>query len=205
MLTDSPWAQTQVFSDTSSMTFSPTQVNRSHEVENMNYYIRFLSAKPIRQALYRNMELSGKMSPAQLDEARKFVDRDFGDSIVVTVLFTSGDPQLNAAAFANFTKVITSTLKNSTYLEVKTGTRQFLQEYVPPGSDGLGAKFIFSRTYNGEPLISPSDKNLRFVVRYSFTATSGTSSGSSASSVQNMNLNMQFKIADMMFNGVLEY
>lgn len=196
VLNDSPWAQTQVVSDTSAMTYNPSQLGGTHQVQSTNYYIRFLSAKPIRQALYRTMELSGKASQEQLDQARKFVDREFQDSIVVTVLFESADPQYNAQAFSAFSKVITSTLQNNTYLEVKTGRRLFLQEYQPPGPDGLGAKFIFPRLYNGEPFVNPGDKIIRFVVRWE---------PSSNARLLGMNLNMQFKVADMMYNGVLEY
>src|SRR5256885_9410045 len=36
-------------------------------------------------------------------------------------------------------------LKNVTYLERKDGKRLFLTDYRPPGSDGLGAKFFFTR------------------------------------------------------------
>ena len=184
VLTDSPWAQTQVVSDIRAMTFNPSQAGGSHQAQHITYWIRFLSAKPVRQALYRTYELSGKVTQPELEEARKFVERKYENSIVVAVLFESSDPQYNAQAFATFSKAVTSLLRNNTYLEVKTSKRLFLQEYQPPGSDGLGAKFIFPRLVNGEPFIKPGDKVVRFV---------------------GMNLNMQFKVPDMMYNGALEY
>ena len=72
----------------------------------------------------------------------------------------------------------------NTYLELNNGKRLFLQEYQPPGPDGLGAKFIFARLVDGLPFIDPGHRIVRFV---------------------GMGLNVQFKVADMMFGGVLEY
>jgi hypothetical protein len=64
------------------------------------------------------------------------------------------------------------------------GKRLYLQEYQPPGPDGLGAKFIFSRLVERQPFITPADRTVRFI---------------------GMGLNATFKVADMMSNGVLEY
>src|SRR5437868_13822201 len=66
ILQDSPWAQTQVETDTSEMLFQPTSpsgrgVNSSTRATDgdtnqaiaLQYYVRFFSARPIRQALAR--------------------------------------------------------------------------------------------------------------------------------------------------------
>ena len=184
VLSESPWAQTQIITDTSRMTFSPGQGGASHQAQSTSHWIRFLSAKPIRQALYRSCEMNRKSTPPEIEAARRFMDSEYEDTIVVAVSYDSADPQYNLQAGAKFSKATTSLLKNNTYLELNNGKRLFLQEYQPPGPDGLGAKFIFARLVDGLPFINPGHRIVRFV---------------------GMGLNVQFKIADMMFGGVLEY
>ncbi len=184
LLTESPWAQTDVISDTSSMIFNPKQGGTSHQAQNTSHWVKFLSAKPIRQALCRFAELDKRATPAQIEAARSFIDKKYPDTIVVAVTFESTDPQYNLEANAKFGKATTTTLAIDTYLEVSSGKRVFLKEYQSPGQDGLGAKFIFPRTVDDQPFIGPKDKIIRFV---------------------GMGLNVQFKVADMTVNGVLEY
>jgi hypothetical protein len=53
----------------------------------------------------------------------------------------------------------------------------------------MGAKFVFPRTQNNEQFVNEQSGYLRF---YSEVA-------------KNIKLNMRFKIADMMYDGKLEY
>src|SRR2546423_12555268 len=68
MLSDSPWAQTQVETDLSEMFFVPTKPGgfndparkdegATNQEVNLRYYVRFFSARPIRMALARMMAL----------------------------------------------------------------------------------------------------------------------------------------------------
>jgi hypothetical protein len=64
MLNDSAWGQTQIDTDTSEMTWStaPRPIDGKgavNQATSVNYYIRFVSAKPIRQAYARLAELGG--------------------------------------------------------------------------------------------------------------------------------------------------
>jgi len=83
----------------------------------------------------------------------------------------------------------TGTLKNTAYLEREDGERLFLISYMAPIQDGLGAKFIFPRTRNGEFFITNKNESVRFVAEFS---------GS-------FKLNMRFKVSDMMLDDKLEY
>src|SRR5437867_2813730 len=98
ILDDSPWGQTQIETDTSEMFYSPTTRSASdssraaqgatNQATHVNFHIRFLSAKPIRQAIARSMELQQKSPNPQLSEQlRSFVDRKFDDWIVVAVTY----------------------------------------------------------------------------------------------------------------------
>jgi hypothetical protein len=88
-----------------------------------------------------------------------------------------------------FHAAVTAPQKNNTYLELKSGKRLFLEEYVPPGPDGFGACFIFLRQPDGQLFITPESGEVRF---YSEIGKS-------------IKLDMRFKVADMNYNGKIEY
>ena len=162
----------------------------------MNIYIRFLSAKPVRQAMARLAELNASnLSPAQLDAAREFIDVNFDKSVVVAVTYEGRDQRFTGPIFQAFSSAITSSLQNNTYLELKGGKRIFLQEYQPPGQDGLGAKFIFPRIVDDKPLLDPKSGEIRFYAEFPRLA------GNNPPVV----INMRYKVSKMMYNGVVEY
>lgn len=206
ILNDSAWGKTQVDTDTSEMTYRPTVTpttssrdvsidsNRAergalNQEMHVKYRIRFLSAKPVRQAFVRMVELQQDQPNKQLSEQlRSFVDRDFGEYIVVAVGFESTDQRLAGPVMQDINGAVASILKNTTYLERKDGKRLFLMDYRAPINDGMGAKFVFARTVGGQPFITPESGEVRF---YSEVG-------------KKVKLNMRFKISDMMFEGRLE-
>src|SRR5262249_5926733 len=203
ILNDSPWGQTQVVTDTSEMTYTPTSGNtrRSNEAGRaergavnqevfVRYRIRFLSARPIRQGLARVMETDQKTPNPQLsDQLRGFVERNFDDYIVVAVTFESNDQRFAGPVMQEINSAVANTLKNNTYLERNDGKRLFLMDYRAPINDGLGAKFVFPRNVDGKPFITPDAGEVRF-----FTEVGAT-----------VKLNQRFKISDMMYDGRLEF
>jgi hypothetical protein len=220
MLNSSPWAQTQVETDTSQMTYSPTTaggsssvgqsasssagsaaVNTGRSIQSdrvdrgatnqalsVNYHVRFLSAKPIRQAFARMIELQQKDNKGVREQLAPFVDRDFSDFIVVAVTFESSDNRLAGPAFQTFSSATTGTLKNQAYLERSDGKRLFVLDYKPPISDGLGAKFIFPRQVDGQPFLTEVG-DVRFFAQMS----------------DKIALNTKYKLQDMTYEGKLEY
>jgi hypothetical protein len=193
MLNNSPWGQTQTETNTSEMFYSPNEAGRSRSTEgaynqaiNLNFRIRLLSAKPIRQAFARSV---GMKNPQLVEKLRAFADQKSDQWIVVAVDYDSTDQRFTGKAMQSFSSAITSALKNTTYLETKDGKRVFLQEYMAPIKDGMGAKFVFPRTIDDKPLVNAESGYLRF---YSEMGA-------------NIKLNMRFKIADMMYDGKLEY
>lgn len=202
MLNESAWGQTQTETDTSEMVFTPSKTlpplgNRPlddersrqgqlNQATNINFRIRLLTAKPIRQALARRAMLQ---NPELAEKLKAFAEQHTDDFIVVAVDYDSKDRRFSGPAMQTFNSGITSTLKNNTYLENKDGKRLFLQEYMAPINDGMGAKFIFPRTLDNEKFVNEQSGFLRF---YSEMA-------------KNLKLNMRFKLADMMYEGKLEY
>ncbi len=208
ILNDSAWGQTQTETSTSELFYSPANRGGTGDVgqnapgqgggaigegqgalnqaTSINYRIRFLSAKPIRQAFAR---LIVSKQPELKEQLNQFVERDFGEWIVVSVVFESRDQRFTGPAMQVFNSAVIGTLKNNTYLELKGGKRLFLEDYKAPASDGLGAKFIFKRAVDGQPFIKPDSGEVRF---YSEVA-------------RNIKLNMRFKVTEMIYEGKLEY
>jgi len=201
LLEDSAWAQTQVMSDMSEMFYLPgrgtgevaTQRDARgalNQTTALNLHIRFLSAKPVRQAFARVMQLQQENINDRLSQGlRDFVDRRFDDIIVVAVTYDSKDRRFSGPAMQAFGSATIGSLKNKTYLELKDGTRQFLVDYQVPINDGLGAKFIFNRIVDGRPFITPETGEVRFYCELSKEIT----------------LNMRYKVRDFLYGGVLEF
>ena len=206
MLNDSPWAQTQTETDTSQMFYSPTSDPRlgarttsttgtrisegaTNQAVNVNFHVRIFSARPIRQALVRLMWIQQAPPPEVAQKMTNFAELQSSDSIIVTVTFDSNDQRYSGAVMQAFNSAVTATLKNDTYLERSDGKRLFLDEYVPPGKDGFGARFIFLRELEGQPFISKDTAQVRFFAQY----TKGPK------------IDRRFKVADMIYQGGLEY
>jgi hypothetical protein len=214
ILNHSPWGQTQTETDTSEMVYTPTtqggglpgtrvtttdrqSVSNSrisqgatNQPISVNYHVRMLSAKPVRQAVMRVVELTQKTpDPKLLRDLRAFVERDFSDYIVVAVAFDSTDGRFSGPAFQAFSSVTLGTLKNNTYLERKDGKRLYLMEYHTPINDGLGAKFIFPRMMDETLFLKPDSGSVRFFSEVT----------------RQIKLNVTFKLSEMVYDGQLEY
>lgn len=194
VLDDSAWGQTQTETDISQMFYNPSSGNSSsrgatNQAVPTYFHIRFLTAKPIRQAFKVTIEAQQKNPNKQLsDRLQSFVDQKFGDVIVIGVTFDSQDQRYSGDAMQAFNSATTAGLKNATYLEIKGGKRLFLENYQIPSADNLGAKFTFKRMVDGSPFITPESGEVRFY-----------------SEIQKLKINMRFKLADMMYDGQLEY
>ena len=209
MLNDSAWGQTQTETDTSEMFYTPNSQNRNpignrpldgpggsgsdrstqgqlNQATSINYRIRLLTAKPVRQALARRAQTQ---NPELAERLKAFAEQQTDKYIVVAVEYDSKDRRFSGPAMQIFNSATTSVLKNNTYLENSAGKRLFLQEYIAPINDGMGAKFVFPRTLSNELFVNEQSGYLRF---YSEMA-------------KNLKLNMRFKMADMMYDGKLEY
>ena len=216
ILNESPWAHTQVDTDVSEMFYSPTRPgsalpprttattsgnqqsinnNRAdrgavNQAVSIKYRICFLSARPVREA-FAKMVLSSQRQNNDLlvSQLQSFVDRDFSPYIVIAVSVEANDARFSGPIMQAINSANTGTLKNSAYLERQDGRRLFLISYLPPIQDGLGAKFIFPRTENGQFFLNRQSESVRFVAEFN----------------DSFKLNMRFKVSDMMFDDKLEY
>jgi len=216
ILNESPWAHTQVDTDVSEMFYSPTRQgttlpprtttttsgnqqsinnNRAdrgavNQAVSIKYRICFLSARPVREAFAKMVLSSQRQNNDHLvSQLQSFVDRDFSPYIVIAVSVEANDARFSGPIMQAINSANTGTLKNSAYLERQDGRRLFLISYLPPIQDGLGAKFIFPRTENGQFFLNSQSDSVRFVAEFS----------------DSFKLNMRFKVSDMMFDDKLEY
>lgn len=221
ILNASPWGQTQTETNTAEMVYSPTvgsapgstptrsarttgirdeqaDRNRNRATEGaynqavaINYRIRFLSARPVREALAAMILQQQSAATVALvkGQMQQFVDRDFGNYIVVAVSYDATDQRLAGKAFQDFNAARADTLKNNTYLERGDGKRVFLMDYRAPIDDGIGARFVFPRIVDGRPFLISESGDVRF---YSEVGA-------------NVKMNLRFKVADMVYQGKLEY
>jgi hypothetical protein len=209
ILDDSPWGQTQTDTDTSEMSYSPTsdpdRMGRSandssrtrqgatNQEVHVNFRVRFFTAKPIRQALVRLMQLKQKDLPKEtIERLNQFANLQSNEWIIVAVAFDATDQRYSGPVLQAFGSATTDLAKNNTYLERKDGKKIFLNEYVSPGKDGFGARFIFPRVVDGQPFLAADSGEVRFYSQFSVGSTG-------------IKLDRRFKTNDMMYNGELEY
>ena len=196
MLNDSPWGQTQTETNTAEMFYTPTsdrarnasrdQQGALNQAVNLNFRIRFLSARPIREAIAKQVMTQ---NPKLTESLKAFAEQPSNDWIVVAVDYDSTDRRVSGPAMQAFASASPGQLKTNTYLETKDGKRVFLNQYLPPSNDGMGAKYVFPRVVDGKPVATADSGFIRFYSELTST----------------IKLNMRFKIADMVYNDKLEF
>ena len=198
MLSDSPWAQNQKEVNLADMMADPNvpaervtsrrPSSSAPQPVNVKYEVRFFSARPVRRALVRLLELQNKPPADVVEKMLAFANTKASDSIIVTLTYQAEDPNSDRTIATAVNTAVVATLKTDTYLE-RDGKRLFLKEYYPPGRDGFGARFIFQRMVDDKPFIADNTGEVRFVAQFA----------------NGPKINRTFKVSAMMYNGELEY
>jgi hypothetical protein len=205
VIKDSPWGKTQVFTSPGvsyntgisggggiAATRGGKPPDRPTDALHVNFRIYFLSAKPVRQAFSRLMELKQKKGPSEelAEQLKAFASGEFLEYIIIAVDCDSDQAGENVQEGKSLLQRSgTATLKNNTFIETKGGSRVFLQEFQQPRRDGLGARFVFPRLKDGKPFITGDSDEIHFYAQLSDT----------------YKLDRRYKIKDMMYEGKLEY
>ncbi len=164
MLNSSPWAKQETFT----RVISGVGSGISGEKEIFNtYYVRFLSARPIREAYARLQQIQhgyDKMSP---EERASFeavqlpnLDMDVSKWIVLSVSFRSNDPNEESSVRRFFQSETVKTLKTKAFLSTASCSQVELSAYFPQQEESVGAKFIFPREVNGVPVLTSECPNV---------------------------------------------
>ena len=154
----------------------PTPTPEERFTREQTYYISWVSALPMKQAMVRYAQL--QRQPLDVIQVERFLNAP--DSFI-RINVTTNNPEL-----------LLSTLKEKilkeTYLETKTKKRLPLLDYLPPTRENRRvALFIFPREEDGKPLLTLEDKEVTFHTR-----------------LDNLTLKCKFKLKDMVVNGKLE-
>jgi hypothetical protein len=157
--------------------------------KSVHYRARLLSAKPIREAFSRIVVLQQPEAAGLKDQLQGFVDRDFGDYLVVAFSIESEDARMMKGSEMMLAKLTAETLKEKVYLERKDGKRAQFLDYKPPVGDGMGGKIVFSKTLDGQPFLRDEDDTARLFVQLS----------------EKQKLTFRFKVSSMNHRGKLEY
>lgn len=200
VLNDSAWGQTYAEEptgpvDTRSISNPSQGLQRSGESgapvvsRVLKYRARFLTAKPVREAFARMAVLAQPDQPTLVPMLQGFIDRDFGDFLVVAFSIDSEDERMTKGAMMMLGRLTAETLKDKVYLERKDGKRATLIDYKPPVEDGMGAKIVFSKTLDGQPFLSDPTDVVKFFLQLS----------------EKQKVNVKFKVSGMTYGGKLEY
>jgi hypothetical protein len=155
-----------------------------------NVRVRLVSAKPIRQAIARIMELNpSKYRPEEIAKAQRFAEFKYDRTIVVGLRSETRNTGLAANDFYPgwMSPAFLRNYYRNVYLEIK-GKRIPVQDFQAPGQDGLGVKLIFPRFIDNRPIIDPIAGEVCFHAELS-----------------KLIINARFSIAELFYNGVQEY
>ena len=205
ILNDSAWSQTQletkeaegasaaITNTGSSRTMVPRDASKDSPgaiTSYIKYYVRLLSAKPVRQAVVRKLMLdSPEMDAERKEQLKSFAEASTSDFIVVAVVAEAKDQSTGRDALQAFQTATFDSLKESTYLERNDGQRVLLADFKAPVADGLGAKFVFPRMLNNQPVLGPESGQLKFYSQRNKKIT----------------IEARYKVSDMLYDGRLEY
>ena len=207
VLNDSPWARQETF--TRVIRGVGSGISGEKEIYN-RFYIRFLSARPIREAYARVQQIRHGYSEMAPEKRRRFekaqlqkLQLDVSQYIVISVSFRSNDPNEESSVRRFFQSETVETMKTKAFLSTPTCPQVEIVAYFPPKEESVGAKFVFPREYDGLPVITKECSS----VSLELLDVPGTSSGSrgnfgSRSRSQNdSGLRATFKVESMIVDG----
>jgi len=193
ILNSSPWARHETF--TRVIGGVGSGVSGEKEIFD-TFYVRFLSARPIREAFARIQQIQYGYDKLSTEEKQRFdrliqpgLQLDVERWIIVAVSFRSNDPNEESTARRFFQKETAETLKNKAFLSTEEFSQIPVVAYFPPGEEGGGAKFVFPRTINGVPAVSRAAQRIAFELLEVPGATP--------------RLRASFAVKDMVINGEL--
>jgi len=166
VLNSSPWARQETYTDVVGGVGSG--ISGEKEIFN-TFYIRFVSARPVREALARIQQIQYGYEGLSAEDRSRF-DRytqdsllsGFGDWIVVAVSFRSNDPNQESEVRRFFERETAEALKNKAFLSTRQFSQIPIHTYFPPRDEGIGAKFIFPRSVDGAPIVTGSGEFITF-------------------------------------------
>jgi len=194
ILTNSPWAKNQ----------SIYAAGLDNVGEGGQAYTKFIiqlhSALPMRQASVRQQQLAVKYDNLPPEEKQKldqqaasYLNADYSQKVYVKIYY---ETNVSAAIMDMERSWRTKTIanfQNSAYLTSSKGVRVAADGYSASAKESY-IIFTFPRVRDGQPLLSMEDKNL--ILQFEYTPIQSMGDGRAQ---------FEFKVKDMIYNGVIEY
>ena len=166
ILTESPWVRQETFTRVVGGIGSGIQGEK--EIYS-TYFIRIISAGPVRQA-YARVKLINLGYDQLPDEEKQRVDReieqivdlDVSEWIVVALSYRSNNHNQESGFDRFLERESLETMKNRAYLSTEKFPRIQLNAYYPPREASVGAKFVFPRNFEGVPVVTKNDETVVF-------------------------------------------
>lgn len=166
VLNESPWARTE--SITRVVGGVGSGVAGEKEIF-YTFYVRFLSAQPIREAYTRIQLIQLGYDDLPTEEQARFsslikerVEIDFRRFVVVSLAFRSNDPNEESRIRQYFESQTTGTMKNSAFLSTSNFSQVPLVGYYPARESSVGPRFVFPRYIDDVPLLTLDDRQVTF-------------------------------------------
>ncbi len=166
VLTNSPWARKETY--TRLIGGIGSGLSGEKEIYS-TFFVRFLSAAPIREAYARVSQIQGGYDSMSREEQKKFdsaiepgLKLDVRQWIVVTLTFRSNDQGLEHRVKQFLETHTTETMKGRVYLSTARIPQLQIAAYYPPREEVVGAKFVFPRRLNDRPIVAPADDQVTF-------------------------------------------
>lgn len=166
VLTKSPWVRQETFTRVVGGIGSGIQGEK--EIYS-TYFVRLLSAEPVRQA-YARVKLLNIGYDQLPDEEKQRVDHqineivglDVSNWIVVAVSYRSNNHNQESSFERFLERQTLETMKTRAYLSTEKFPRIELNAYYPPREASVGAKFVFPRNLEDVPVVTPNDESIVF-------------------------------------------
>ncbi len=166
MLTNSPWARKETY--TRIIGGIGSGLSGEKEIYS-TFFVRFLSAGPVREAYARVRQIQAGYDRMSKDEQQKFdaaVERglklDVRSWIVIAVSFRSNDQNLELRVKRFLETQTTETIKSRAFLSTAQVSQLEIAAYYPPREEVVGAKFVFPRRLRNRPVVVPGDHQVTF-------------------------------------------
>lgn len=166
LLNQSPWAQRETFTRVVGGVGSGVQGEK--EIFS-TFYIRFLSARPIREAYARVQQIRYGYDHMSGQEREKFerweqqmLEPDLSHWVIVAVTFRSNDPNEEFKFRQYYESQTLESLKKTNFLSTPRFGQVQPVAFYPAKEDGVGVRFVFPRTVDGQDIISAQDSQVTF-------------------------------------------
>lgn len=166
VLNESSWARQETYTQVIGGIGSGIQGEK--EIYN-TFFVRFLSAAPIRQAYARVKQIHmgfDRLNEVERqkinEEIKQGLELDVSQWIVVAVTFRSNNLNQQSRVDQFFQSNTAETLKTSVFLSTDSFPKLFPLAYYPPKEESVGAKFVFPRKVDDIPVITVDDEMVVF-------------------------------------------